>query len=370
MKSKKNILHLINSLEPEGAQTLLLNMLQFFNLKKYNIIVAYLHKNGTALHNIEIPSKIKIIDLSIEGKINVFVLFKIVQIIKDEKIDIIHTHLVHSGILGKIARKLTGVRYVISTRHYCYATKANSLLYRIEDKLTKNCTVVIAISEAVKKHLLRNRILREEKIIVIHNGINTTSFLPVSDINRKKNDYIIIGTIGRLHPAKGYPILLKAFKIVLKEFGNVRLEIVGDGPSRKSLMNLAENLEISSYVIWHGSIPHYGVIQNLYRWDLFVLSSKWEGFGLAAVEAMAAGLAVVASKVDGIIEIVDDGQTGYLFENNDYDDMAFKMKALLKDPNKRKTMGKNGREKVLRQFSIQQTVLKTEEIYDSLNSHK
>lgn len=364
--NKKNILYIITTLEPAGAQILVLNTLKFINLTKYNIFLVYLYKEAQALEYIKIPKQIKIYDLSSNGRFRIFAFFKIIQLIKKEKIDIIHTHLVHAGVIGKIAGKLTGIKHMITTRHYALSNKEDSLMYQLENRLLKYCSRVIAVSDSVRRYLLKKNVVSSEMINVIHNGINVNLFKP--SVNKKNtNNNFIIGTIGRLHPAKGYPVLLNAFKIIKENIENVELEIIGEGLLQPELITLSEELGIASSIRWYCLIPYKKVIQKLSSWDLFVISSQSEGFGLVIIEAMALGLAVVASKVDGIVEIVDHEKTGYLFNKNDWEDMSMKITELLLNPKKRKIMGKNGREKVLKYFSIKTVVEKTENIYDQLN---
>ena len=366
IKTKKNILYIITSLEPAGAQIILLQTLKIIDLTKYNIFLAYLYKKSQALNFIKLPKQIKIYDLSRNGKIAVFVLFKIIWLIKKEKIEILHTHLVHAGIIGKIAGKLSGVKYLITTRHYTISDKEYTLLYQIENRLMKYCSVIIAVSKSVRNSLLKNHFISPQKIEIIHNGLDISMF-PYNPLPQGLNSKLIIGTVGRLHPAKGYFILLTAFKRLKEKINNVELEIIGEGILKNDLVNFSEKLGISSSIIWHGSIPHNEIIQKFYHWDLFAISSQWEGFGLVIIEAMAAGLAVVASKVDGIIEIVEDGKTGYLFNKSDFEEMSVKIEELLQNSEKRKMMGEAGRNKVNRQFSIHKMVKKIENIYDQLD---
>ncbi|MCH8021162.1 glycosyltransferase [candidate division KSB1 bacterium] len=289
-------------------------------------------------------------------------------IIKTKKIDIVHTHLVHAGILGKIAAKIAGIKHVVSTRHYGYHYKENTFLYRLEQRLTRSVSVVIAISEAVKKYLTQKNVIPEERIVVIHNAIDLKAINtdPVTPTIQKKSGTFIIGSIGRLHPQKGFDILLESFKLISKQIPNLILEIIGDGILHNDLQNQAKRLNITDKVRFVGCMPHRAVLQKLSQWDLYIVSSLWEGFGIAIIEAMAKEKAVVATNVEGIAEVVDDGSTGYLVPPKSPIALARKITELLSDTTKGLEMGKAGKEKVLNQFSIEKLVEKNRKIYDSL----
>jgi glycosyltransferase involved in cell wall biosynthesis len=363
-----NVLHIINTLAHEGAPSLLMSFLTNFNVPNYHNSIAYIYGTGELLKEKEWGKHIEIFDLTNNGKFDLFSIYRLVQIIKTKKIDIVHTHLVHAGILGKIAAKIAGIKHVVSTRHYGYHYKENTFLYRLEQRLTRSVSVVIAISEAVKKYLTQKNVIPEERIVVIHNAIDLKAINtdPVTPTIQKKSGTFIIGSIGRLHPQKGFDILLESFKLISKQIPNLMLEIIGDGILHNDLQNQAKRLNITDRVRFVGCMPHRAVLQKLSQWDLYIVSSLWEGFGIAIIEAMAKEKAVVATNVEGIAEVVDDGVTGLLVPPKSPIALARKITELLSDTTKGLEMGKAGKEKVLNQFSIERFVEKTRNIYDSL----
>jgi len=363
-----NVLHIINTLAHEGAPSLLMSFLTNFNVPNYHNSIAYIYGTGELLKEKEWGKHIEIFDLTNNGKFDLFSIYRLVQIIKTKKIDIVHTHLVHAGILGKIAAKIAGIKHVVSTRHYGYHYKENTILYRLERRLAGSVSVVIAISEAVKKYLIQKDLIPEERIVVIHNAIDlkTINSEPATPTIQKKNGDLIIGSIGRLHPQKGFDTLLESFKLVSKQNPNLILEIIGDGILLKDLQTQAKKLNITDRVRFVGGMSHRAVIQKLSQWDLYVVSSIWEGFGITIIEAMAKEKAVIATNVEGITEVVDDGITGLLVPPKSANALARKITELLSDTTKRLEMGKAGYKKVLNQFSIEKFVEKTKNVYDSL----
>jgi glycosyltransferase involved in cell wall biosynthesis len=362
------ILHVINTLAPAGAQTLLMNFAVNFKDPDFQIYIAYIYGQGELLKEYQLDNNVEVFNLTRNGKFDYFSLFKLIAIIKTRKIDIVHTHLLHAGILGKMAAKICGVRHIVTTRHYGFDPKEKRLLHQIENFLTKSSSVVIAISDAVKKYLLSQNIVADEKIVVIPNGIDLKKIDLQKNgrIGRKINTNWIIGSVGRLVPQKDFVTLLDCLHLVAQEFPNIKLEIIGDGVLRSELESYAASLNIKKHLEFTGGLPHGEVLNKMNGWDLFILSSAWEGFGIALIEAMALEKAVVATNIEGITEIVDDGLTGYLVPAKSPRDLAKRVIELLSNEGKRIIMGKQGREKVIDRFSIEKFNDRTKEVYESL----
>lgn len=363
-----NVLHVITTLNPAGAETLLLNFVTKFNDANYQNFISYIYGKGKLLKENKWRNQVEVFDLTRNGKFDYFSLYHLIKIIKAKKIDIVHTHLVHAGILGKLAARFVGVKHIVTTRHYGYERKENTFLYRLEERLTGSASVVIAVSNAVKRYLIDRNVIPEEKITVIYNAIDLEMFNPdqVTQTFQKDSSDLIIGSVGRLHPQKGFTVLLESFRLVHEQLPNVILEIVGDGVLRENLQDQAKKLNIADKIRFMGRIPHQEIVQKLSQWDLFVISSMWEGFGIAIIEAMAMEKAVVATNVGGIIEVIDNGINGYLVPPESPTALAQRIIELLSNETKRVEMAKAAREKALKHFSIEQCVEKTKNVYDSL----
>jgi glycosyltransferase involved in cell wall biosynthesis len=364
--NKIRILHLITELEPAGAENLLLSIARKLDKKRFHLVVGYVYGHGTLAPEIK-RAGVKVIDLSRKGRIDPWLIIKLLLLIKKEKIKIIHTHLVHASIAGRIAAKLAGVKSIITTRHYTYDQKEKSLVNWIERKTAVFNDSFIAISNAVKEYMVTREKYKPEKITVIYNGIDLSLFDSENKKIIPKNNYdFLVGSVGRLHPSKGYDTLLKSMPPVIKEFPSVKLIIIGDGIQRKYLEGLCFDLGISEQVIFLGRKTPAEVIRFLKNIDLFVLASNWEGFGLALIEAMALRKPVVATKVEGICEIVEDGQTGFLVPPAQPQTLSFRIIQLLKDKPLAKRMGTKAREKVEQEFSLKVMVDKLDKFYQEL----
>lgn len=224
-----------------------------------------------------------------------------------------------------------------------------------------------------ESHYERNRLLasglQAEKSVVIHSGIDTERFLPkepepalLEEYGLDKSKHLIFGIVARLSEEKGHCFLLPAFAAVLESTPNARLMVIGDGPLRDDIHKQALKLGLGDSIIFTGvkrNIPDFLSIL-----DVFVLSSTRESFPLAAREAMAAGRAVVAPRIGGCPEVVDDGVTGILFEAGNVESLATAMQKII-DNKRYITMGWAARERVERLFSRKQWIEGDERVYES-----
>ncbi len=364
--SKIRILHLITELEPAGAENLLVNIVRNLDKRKFHLVVGYIYGQGTLASEIKLVG-VKVVDFSRKGKIDPWLIIRLFLLIRKEKIEIVHTHLVHASIAGRIAAKLAGVKTIVTTRHYAYEQKEKSLIYWLERKTAQFNRFTIAISQAVKDYLVRNENYDDQKVTVIYNAVdlNVIDSNTIPKISANHDGYLI-ASVGRLHPQKGYETLLKSMPPVVREFTSVKLIIIGDGIQRKHLEGLCFDLGITEQVTFLGRKTPIEVIGFLKNIDLFVLASNWEGFGLALIEAMALSKPVVATKVEGICEIVEDGKTGFLVPPAQPQTLSYRIIQLLKDKPLSKNMGIKARKKIETKFSMKTMINKLDLLYREL----
>ncbi len=163
---------------------------------------------------------------------------------------------------------------------------------------------------------------------------------------------------------KDVPTLVRAFGLLHAEFPRASLEIAGDGPQRENILELVDQLELRDCVGFLGWAAEFPA--TLAKWDIFVIPSREEAFGVAAIEAMAAGLPVVASNVGGLPEIVQDGETGWLVPPGDPQELAGQLRRLLLHPEERWRMGSQGHVYARTHFSEERMAAQIAEIYDEL----
>ncbi|MDI6591320.1 MAG: glycosyltransferase family 4 protein [Patescibacteria group bacterium] len=256
-----------------------------------------------------------------------FIFFKTLNLIKREKINLIHCQGFLSSLLGYFLCKLTSVPYLITIQGL---EENKNILKKIVYKRASFCIVA---SSAIKNYFEK---IGVKNIEIIPNGINLERF---KNINPQKSreelglkDEFVIMTIARLEKVKGIEYLIKAFNIVKSQIVNCKLLIIGEGSERKNLENLVEKLNLKNKVKFLGQIPNEKIPEYLSVADCFVLPSLKEGFGIAILEAQAAGVPAVATKVGGIPDIIRDEETGILVEPKNSQVIAQAIIKIFSDP--------------------------------------
>lgn len=284
-----------------------------------------------------------------------------------EKPDICHVQYMAPGFIPVLAARLARVPVVFATVHqpgHPYGKKAH-LLLRMAAKL---CTQFICISESVEKSWFGSSALFDAHAnkakfdhCTIYNAVDIKAIVEavrVSDEREILNKYrigndAVIGCVARLREEKGQKTLIKALAEVVKAIPAVQLLMIGDGPDKQELMRLSEDLGVDSNIVWLGR-QDQAEVYNLYGvMDIVVVPSLFEGFGLTAAEAMAAGVPVIASNVDGLTEVAKDGESGFLFPAGDSQALAESLLHLLNDPQLARQLGENGHDRVQRCFSLE-----------------
>jgi len=295
-------------------------------------------------------------------------LIKTMEYLKNEKPDIVHTQLFSADVVGRIAAKLAGRKIIISTEHNL--NLADGIIKRIFKALTSRLSFkIIAVSEAVKEYAIAREGADPKKTDVIYNGIETEKFRFDGRDYNKKN--IIIGAMGRLTFQKGFDFFIKSIAR-LNEPGLECLIAGGEDVrenGRESLENLIRDMDLEEKIKLAGLQKN--PLDFYKKIDIFVLSSRWEGFPIVLLEAGMAGLPVVAAEVGGIGEVIKDGHNGILVKSGDIEGLSEKLKYLIDHPEERDRTGNNLKKTILEKFNISKTVRKYESVYiEAVNARK
>ncbi|HOV11474.1 MAG TPA: glycosyltransferase family 4 protein [Bacteroidales bacterium] len=280
--------------------------------------------------------------------------------------DIVHVQYMAPGLLPIIAAKLARVPVVFATAHYPgtpHGFMAHFFL-RLGALLTDCFTCV---SEAAEKSWFGNSFLLNpsnssrvaRKHLTIPNAVDIEAIdkalaekTPnVLEMHKRLSGKTVIGTVARLSAEKGVDVLLEAFAVVQKSVPDAHLLIVGDGQQKNHLQYLASDLGITDACTWMGRLPWSEAMRSLGLMDIVVVPSRFEGFGLTAIEAMACGKPVVASNVDGLAEIIQDGENGFLVASEDVNGFADCIVGLAYNEAKRKAIGKAARKCVEEKYA-------------------
>lgn len=288
--------------------------------------------------------------------------FDIARVMRAEHPDLLHTHMVHADIHGSIAAHALRVPFV-STRH----NDDRYLLgpFRHVDRLFMHgVEKIVAISEAVRIFHIRAG-LPAEKLETIHYGLDALPSAP-SELTPADagvaHDVPLVLAIGRLIAQKDHATLLEAFARVHGRHPQARMAILGWGVLERETKAHMGALGLEEAVLLPGRVEPRAWLE---RADVFAHTSRWEGFGIVLLEAMLAGLPVVATRVSAVPEIVVDGETGHLVEAGDADGVATALGQLIDDPDRRRAFGEAGLRRARGGFSVARMTERTIGVYES-----
>lgn len=372
------VLHIIAKLELGGAQLNTLYTLKNLNRERFHpLLVTGLH--GMLVEKAKKMKGVEVIFVSefrreINPVLDLITLFKLYEICRRRRIDIVHTHGSKGGMLGRWGARFASVPVIIHTIHgwgfndyqSWFVRKTVVFLERLAALITDR---LVAVAEANRDKGLSHGIGRPGQYTVIRSGVEIKRFADAGiDTHKKKGDLALytdrptVGMIACLKPQKAPLDFIRVAAQVLKRLPYAQFLLVGDGVLRKRMESLIEELGIKESVKltgWRFDIP--GIMALL---DVVVLTSLWEGLPRVFAEALASGKPVVATNVDGAPEAIIDGRTGFLVPPGDIQSAAEKITFLLRNPQKAQKMGTEGRRLVYPDFDIDTMLEKLTSLYD------
>jgi glycosyltransferase involved in cell wall biosynthesis len=300
-------------------------------------------------------------------------LWKLYRLLKSERPAIVHTHTSKAGVLGRLAAWFAGVPAIVHTPHghvfYGHFGRLRSRLFLMVERLLARITSrLIALTDAERREHLERHVGTAEQFAVIPSGIDVERFRCVRAGGKLvpewfgcPPDSVIVGSVGWLTGIKGHRVLVDAVATVKQEFPALHLVIVGTGDRRDALIEQARQAGISHAVHLLG---HREQVEDCLRgFDCFVLPSLNEGMGRALIEAMAAGLPVVASRVGGIPAVVQDGVNGLLVPPGESRALAEALRSVLRDPQWARRLGEQAGRSIGEEYGIERMVRAIETVY-------
>jgi glycosyltransferase involved in cell wall biosynthesis len=257
--------------------------------------------------------------------------------------DIVHTHTSKAGITGRIAAKLAGARCIVHTPHghifYGYFSAPLTAVFVYLERFVGSFTdALITLTQAEKRDYLLRNIGTPDRIFPIYSGIDLAPFMhPLHTRSEMRKElglnesHFVAGTVARLDNIKNHHLIVSAALRLKNSFPDIRFVFVGDGELRDELAARIEAHGMKDRFIftgWRNDIPDL-----LAAFDIFIMCSKNEGMGRAFVEAQAAGVPVIGTRVGGVAEVLDEGRTGYLVDPDNPDELAAKVEILYRQRN-------------------------------------
>lgn len=266
--------------------------------------------------------------------------------------DAVHTHLVHADVFGPLA---AGRAAVFSTKHNDDRFRTGPWRFA-ERLLARRARRVVAISHALKSFQVDRVGLPADKVEVIHYGMDEPPAAWGENPELALGDGPVLACVARLEPQKGVDVALRAVHQCTSAQSEPTLVVLGEGPERPRLEGLARELGVR--LLLPGRVPDVSAV--LRRADLLVHPARWEGFGLAVLEAMLCSLPVVATNISSLPELVVEGETGFLVPPDDVDALARAVRRVLDNPGE---LGARGYERARREFSVERMATRTAALY-------
>jgi len=356
------ILYLITDLDVGGAERALVKLATRLDPARFQVSAACLSGRGALGEKLS-ERGIPVTYLDMRGKLDAGVPFRLRRLLDAEQPDILHTFLFHANIVGRLSALLAldrpiivaGVRVAERRRRHLWVEGWTAGLV---DKF-------VAVSEGVRSLMIHRAKIPENKIVTIPNCVDPAEIPQgATDIRAELKlpaGSPLVVTVGRMTKQKGQRFLIEAASRVLKAQADAYFLIIGNGPIEHTLKRQAARLGIAPNVHFLGwRKDAWPIVAGA---DMFVLPSLWEGMPNALLEAMAAGVPVVGTYVAGTSEIVENDKTGLLVSPSDARVLAQAISGLLMNPERAHDLGQAGREKVLREFTVEKMVAAHEALY-------
>jgi glycosyltransferase involved in cell wall biosynthesis len=370
MKAKFNILHVISRLPVGGVENMLYKVVAAYDKERFCPVICCIKEGGEVADKLRISGyKVEILNKMKGHGFDLGAVKGIYDLIKRENIHILRTHQYHANLYGRLAGILAGVPVIIPSFHNLYRSPDKPKFQRrfFNFILGFFTDVLVTVSEAVASDIIRYDKIRREKVEIIYNGISIYDYdtrLSREEARKIFNlpvNAVIVGTVGRLTEQKGHRYLIEA----LSNMKNGYVVITGDGPLRKELEVLAACLK--GKCIFTGTLNSTKIPAFLRALDIFCFPSIWEGLPSALIEAMAAGLPVIASDIPPHREVL--GDSGILVPAGEIGPLTNALKLLIEDASLRGILAQKSKKRS-QIFSIKNTVNAYEDLFERILKKK
>jgi glycosyltransferase involved in cell wall biosynthesis/ribosomal protein S18 acetylase RimI-like enzyme len=361
------VVYLITGLYVGGAEKLLLHHVRCLDRRRFEPLVVTL-RGGDLVEEFS-AAGVRVVDLAMRSALDIGAVLRLRALIQRERPQILHTHLFHADLLGRLVGAWCRVPAVITTLHMLEAAQHRWWCDPINRAGSRANAAMLAVSEEVKRGFVQGQGLAAEKIRVLPNAVEPLRRVTDEERARVRRGLGVpeggqlIGIVGRLEaPRKGHTVLFEALARILPHWPHLRCVVVGDGPERAEIEAKARALKLESRVVFTGM--HSDVAPWLAASDVFVLPSLEEGQPMALIEAMGAGCAIVATPVGGVAEMLDDGVHGLLVPPSNAEALAAAIERHLRAPIQARTMGAAAQARFAERYDMRRLIASLEACYD------
>lgn len=369
-QSKIKLVQIIADSDLSGGPRHVLGLLSSINRSKFECFL--ICPNGNLSREAKEISRLEVINIEMSSKFDLVAMSSINKILSQIQSQnnpfgpmIVHTHGTRAGFLGRMSLP-KGVLSVYTEHRwdadYHLENRINEWLqlYWLK-RLNQKTHLIIAVSNSVRDFLINRKLAPDARIRVIHNGIDLQNAKSkMQKAKNSKGNHFIIGNVGNLNHQKGHEYLIEAMPEILEHYPHAMLEIIGEGEERKNLESKIQDLKLERHVTLLGK--QVDPMSFMAKWDLFVLPSVAETFGIVVLEAMSQKLPVVATQVGGVPDIIKHNKNGILVSPHSPESIAEATIELLSHPAKIEQLARNASEKV-KDFDWKKIVGKVEREY-------
>lgn len=362
------VLTVIDALMTAGAETVATRIALNLDPHRFESIIC--STRPSARHHVKAAraAGIEVLELGRRSKIDVWRWLPFVRLLRSGKVDVLHAHKFGSNLWAALLKPRRPLPVLLAHEH---SWSYEGTLRRVVDRelIARRADAVVAVSPTDRTRMIELERIPPEKVVFVPNGIPDR---PLGDGEYVRRELgltpsdSVVGTVCGLRPEKEIETALRALGRLAPHRPGLRFLVVGDGPERRRLERLADELGITTTFLGHR--PNEEMPDLLAAMDVLVLSSRFEGMPLAVLEWMAAGKAIVASRVGGIPAIVEDGKEAVLVPPRDYVSFADAIARLLDDPAERRWMGEAAQRRQRAEFRFEQTIAQLESLYERLHA--
>jgi glycosyltransferase involved in cell wall biosynthesis len=357
----------ITDLDDGGAERALVRLVTGLDRSRWEPRVFCLSGEGVLAEELS-RADVLVTCLEAKSSRSLSVVFRLAWALRDFHPTLLQTYLYHANITGRIAGRLARVPVIVSgIRVAEQRSRFRLWLDRVTQGMVDHH---VCVSEAVATFSRQHSRLPEQNITVIPNGVDAELFA-----NAEPSDLSVFGIppdaqtmlfVGRLDPQKDPCLLLQAMELLMSSYPQLHLLFVGDGPLKEELKSQVVNSELKERV--HCAGRRDDVANLMKACDVFVLPSRWEGMPNVVLEAMAAGLPIVATEVEGTAELLAENQTGLLVPPHSPTALAEAVETLLRDSKQAQSMKQSAQQLVSKRFTWNRVIERYEELYRSLTT--
>lgn len=363
------ILHVITRLPVGGAERLLVDVVRRLDPTRFESMVCCIQTKGELADELEAAGiAVRCLNRMQSKRFDWRAVADLRALLREERISLVHAHLYHANLYGRLAAFLSGVPAVVTVHNVYARTKLHRRM--LNRWLARSTARVIAVSDEVRRDLVEHDRIDPAKVVTIHNSIDLGRI--ATPLTREQararlaipDGAFVIGSIGRLEEQKGHRYLLEACAALARDaaFGlPMSILLVGDGRLREELEHRAAAAGLGSSVSFLGS--RTDVAEILKALDVYVMPSLWEGLSLAMLEAMAASLPIVISDVGGVSQALDS-ESGVKVQPKDVAAIADAIRRLAAEPERRRRLGAAARRRVEADFDVGVMMARITAVYE------